>query len=290
MTRAFIGLGSNLGDRLANCGEALRRIEALEGVTLTGVSRAWESEPWGVTEQPAFANAVASVAMSIDAPKLLSALKSIESDMGRETGLRYGPRVIDLDILLVDDEEWDTPELSVPHPRLAEREFVVVPLLELDPDVRTPDGSPIDRASATQGRVVKPLGAIAGFDEITIASAVSKGPDARVEIADESWEPVYERPGYNPVFSRSTALPDSYVDGPSIPGAVPVVEANFAILVLDQLGIPHVWDPFPPEMSSDPYNLSRPFRLLVPASMAERAREAIHEAASAPIEWDDDGL
>ena len=274
-TRAHIGLGSNLGERLANLGEALRRLDSVEGVDVRSVSRAYESEPWGVSDQPPFANAVALAETSLRADQLLGALQDIESSMGRTAGPRNSPRTIDLDILLFGDEEWDTPELTIPHPRMAERDFVITPLLVLDSDAAWPDGSAVTREGVRVGRVIGVISAIPGFEPRT--------------VGDDEWIAVYERPGYSPMFAGLAPIAGGVgaVSARLTPGNMPNMATRFIELVLDQLGIPHVWDPFAPEESVDPYNLSRPFRLMVPSSMAEEASRAIREATNAPIEWED---
>ncbi len=305
MTRAYIALGANLGDRLAQLARALHHIDDLDTAEVWSVSRAYESEPWGVTEQAPFANAVAAVDTELRGDQLLGILKDIESEMGRRPGQRYGPRPIDLDILLIGDDEWVTPDLIIPHPRMLERAFVVVPLLDVAPDARMPDGSRIRREAAVEGRITGVLGPIPGFvdrtawgegDPAVPELATPPGAPAARDAAEgyrsvpesESWVPVYQRPGYNSLFELPSALANGLgsLRGSFVPGAVPNVEANFAQVVLTQMGIPHAWDPFDPELSSDPYNLSRPFRLLAPESMAAEAIAALAEAASAEIEWE----
>jgi 2-amino-4-hydroxy-6-hydroxymethyldihydropteridine diphosphokinase len=152
-TRAYIGMGSNLGDRVGNLSAALRELEATRGVTVAAVSFVYESEPWGVADQPAFANAVAAIDTTLDANALLAACKHIEARLGRVAGVRYGPRAIDLDILLFGDDAIRTADLTVPHPRMLERDFVVTPLLEIAPEATLPGGWPVTRDAAVQGRV-----------------------------------------------------------------------------------------------------------------------------------------
>ncbi len=292
--KAYVALGSNLGDRLDNLAEALRRIDETEHAEVHAVSQVYESEPWGVAGQPPFANAVAVIDTSMRADDLLVVLKEIERGMGRETSVRNGPRVIDLDIVLFGDEEWDTDELVIPHPRMVERDFVVTPLLEVDPEVRMPDGTPITHDGATLGPVTGSLGMIPGFEDRVPASSIvvdSGAPDVVLDSAeqpvplrrplpDEEWVPAWER----------TVEPASIMSMPRNPlsgGLTPDVDAGFCVLILDQLGIPHAWDPFEPGMGSDPYGFVRPFKLLVPASMAAEARRSIEEAVSAPWSWDD---
>jgi 2-amino-4-hydroxy-6-hydroxymethyldihydropteridine diphosphokinase len=158
VTRAYVALGSNVGGRMANLAIALRELEALPGVTVVATSRVYESEPWGGVEQADFANAVAAIDTERGPLSLLRACKAIELAMGREPGVRFGPRVIDLDVLLFGGVTVDTPELEIPHPRMLERDFVVTPLLEIAPDVTLPDGSTVDADLAVEGRVTGVLG------------------------------------------------------------------------------------------------------------------------------------
>ncbi|MGQ9571612.1 MAG: 2-amino-4-hydroxy-6-hydroxymethyldihydropteridine diphosphokinase [Dehalococcoidia bacterium] len=133
----YLGLGANMGDRLANLRAALRRLQTL--ARLEEVSSLYETEPQGVTDQPPFLNAVCRVTTGLEPPALLRFLQNLEHELGRQPGgQRWGPRPIDLDILLYDDRLVDTPELEIPHPRLAERAFVLAPLCELAPQFRHP--------------------------------------------------------------------------------------------------------------------------------------------------------
>lgn len=138
MTRAYLGLGSNLGDRLEN----LRRAVALlreRGVRVVRSSRVYETDPVG-PPQPDYLNAVVEVEARGTAAGLLRAGLGVEEAMGRERMERWGPRVIDIDLLTFGDRTIDEPGLQVPHPRMHERAFVLVPLLELDPDPALPGG------------------------------------------------------------------------------------------------------------------------------------------------------
>lgn len=168
MTGVFIGLGGNLGDRCATLARALDRIAELPGTRLVAVSGVVESEPWGGVEQPPFANAVARFETALSAPALLTELKRVERELGRTGGVRYGPRPVDLDILLFGDQVWDTDDLSVPHPRLAERQFALLPLLEIEPGASRPGGAPFDPAAATEGRIIRRLGALPGYEQDTV--------------------------------------------------------------------------------------------------------------------------
>jgi 2-amino-4-hydroxy-6-hydroxymethyldihydropteridine diphosphokinase len=141
VTAAYLGLGSNLGDRH----ETLQRgidLLAEHGVTTLASSSVWETDPVGGPEgQPAFLNAVIRVETDADPRALLEAARAAEAACGRVRTVRWGPRTLDVDVLLVDGYTSDDPDLTVPHPRIAERAFVVLPLLELDPDARLPDGT-----------------------------------------------------------------------------------------------------------------------------------------------------
>jgi len=173
VTRAYVGIGSNLGDRVANLAAALGALAAVPDIGVTAVSRVYESEPWGVADQPAFANVVVALDTGLSAEALLSACKRIEAELGRVAGVRYGPRAIDLDVLLYGDEAIDSADLTVPHPRLLERDFVVTPLLEIAPGVTLPGGIPVTRDGAIHGRVTGVLG-----ERIVRARGADPGADA----------------------------------------------------------------------------------------------------------------
>jgi 2-amino-4-hydroxy-6-hydroxymethyldihydropteridine diphosphokinase len=139
VTIAYIGLGANLGDREENLRAALELLGKLGPLR---VSSFRETDPVGVTEQPRFVNAVAELETDLGAGALLQQLLEIERELGRDRSReeRWGPRTIDLDILLYGNEVIEEPGLTVPHPRLAERRFVLEPLHELAPDLALPDG------------------------------------------------------------------------------------------------------------------------------------------------------
>jgi 2-amino-4-hydroxy-6-hydroxymethyldihydropteridine diphosphokinase len=128
--RAYVGLGSNLGDRAARLREALVGLAATPGVERVVASAVYETEPVGPPQGP-YLNAVAAIDTTLDAHALLARLAELERAAGRERGLRNAPRTLDLDLLLFADDCIDAPELVVPHPRLHERAFVLVPLAEL---------------------------------------------------------------------------------------------------------------------------------------------------------------
>ena len=138
MTRAYVGLGANLGDRE---GTILAAAERLGPHRLSAIR---ETEPWGLADQPAFLNAVAELETGLPPRALLDRLLEIERELGRvREGPRYGPRTIDLDLLLYGEEVVAEPGLAVPHPRLHERLFVLEPLLELDPGLSVPGRGPV---------------------------------------------------------------------------------------------------------------------------------------------------
>jgi 2-amino-4-hydroxy-6-hydroxymethyldihydropteridine diphosphokinase len=134
MTLAYLALGSNLGDRDGHLAEA-RRLLAEHGARLLRESRVRETEPFGVTDQPPFLNQVLEVEWAGSPRQLLETAKSVERQVGRRPGPRWGPREIDVDILLFGDQAVEEPGLIIPHPGLREREFVREPLRELRPDI-----------------------------------------------------------------------------------------------------------------------------------------------------------
>lgn len=131
--RAYLGIGSNLGERLGHLQLAVDQLATTDGVTVVGVSPVYETDPVGGPEQPDFLNAVVAVDTVLDAHELLRVAQAIETEAERVRTVRWGPRTLDVDVLLVGDERIDDPDLVVPHPRLAERAFVLVPLADLDP-------------------------------------------------------------------------------------------------------------------------------------------------------------
>jgi 2-amino-4-hydroxy-6-hydroxymethyldihydropteridine diphosphokinase len=131
--RTFVGLGSNLGDREAQIRLAIDELARLPGTRLSRASSLYDSEPVGEVEQPNFLNAVAQLDSELTARQLLWNLLLVERRLGRVRTTRWGPRAIDLDLLLYGDLVVDEPDLQVPHPELTRRSFVLVPLVELDP-------------------------------------------------------------------------------------------------------------------------------------------------------------
>ncbi len=141
MSRAYIGMGSNEGDRLENLKSGAAALALGDDVVVVGKSGVYDSEPVGLADQPDFLNAVIAVETTLDPYQLLSFIHKIELDHGRQRITRWGPRTLDLDILLFGNLEQDDPKLLIPHPRLKERRFVLEPLLEVNPDSRLPDGT-----------------------------------------------------------------------------------------------------------------------------------------------------
>jgi 2-amino-4-hydroxy-6-hydroxymethyldihydropteridine diphosphokinase len=132
----YLALGSNLGDRLANLDSALASMPA--GVKVLARSPVYETPPWGLTDQPDFLNMVVKGETRLSPLRLLARLKKLEKALGRTLSVLYGPRLIDIDILFYNDLVLDTPDLTIPHPHLHERSFVLVPLADLAADLVHP--------------------------------------------------------------------------------------------------------------------------------------------------------
>jgi len=133
VVKAYIGLGSNLGDPVEYLRKGLAELKIQDGIKVTGVASVYKTEPIGYEAQDWFANTVVEVETELKPLELLRVLQDIEYRLGRVRTIRWGPRTLDLDILLYGEEEIHLPELEVPHPRITERAFVVVPLEELAP-------------------------------------------------------------------------------------------------------------------------------------------------------------
>jgi 2-amino-4-hydroxy-6-hydroxymethyldihydropteridine diphosphokinase len=140
--RAYVGLGSNLGDREATIRRAVELLAERPGIEVVAVSTLRETDPVGYEDQPRFLNGAVALEVELTGRGLLDELLEVERALGRDRQreARWGPRTIDLDLLLYGGETVDEPGLTVPHPRLAERQFVLEPLHELDPDLILPDG------------------------------------------------------------------------------------------------------------------------------------------------------
>jgi 2-amino-4-hydroxy-6-hydroxymethyldihydropteridine diphosphokinase len=138
VTLAYVGLGANLGAREETLRHAVERLRDAEGVDVVAVSSLRETEPVGVVNQPPFLNGAAQLDTDLPPRQLLDLLLEIERSLGRVRGERWGPRVVDLDLLLYGGEIVDEPGLRIPHPRLHERRFALDPLAELDPGLEIP--------------------------------------------------------------------------------------------------------------------------------------------------------
>lgn len=139
MTTSYIGIGSNVGDRLEFCRKAVEALDSAAGVRVTQVSSLYETAPVGGPPQRSFINVVVKIETDLEPRPLLETCKRIEQSLGRDaTDLRWGPRVADLDILLYGSEKVSEPDLEIPHARLKERRFALVPLLEIEPDLTDP--------------------------------------------------------------------------------------------------------------------------------------------------------
>jgi 2-amino-4-hydroxy-6-hydroxymethyldihydropteridine diphosphokinase len=136
LTVAVLGLGGNIGDTRQLLAAAIDRLKGRPGIGVDAVSALYRTPPWGKTDQPPFLNAAARIETSLSARGLLEAVLSVERQLGRERSERWGPRTVDIDILLFGDEAIDEPGLHVPHPRLTERAFALAPLVDVMPDAR----------------------------------------------------------------------------------------------------------------------------------------------------------
>lgn len=136
--QAFVALGANIGDPITTLRSALAELAKMEDTRLVVASSLYRTAPVGLTNQPDFINAVAELETTLSAPNLLAALFKIEAEFGRIRKDRNGPRSLDLDLLLYDDLKLDTPQLTLPHPRLHLRAFVLAPLAEIAPDIALP--------------------------------------------------------------------------------------------------------------------------------------------------------
>ena len=135
---AYIGIGSNIGDKLNNCKKAISEILRVDHHKLLAKSSLFKTQPVGYTSQDWFVNGVIKIETDLEAFELLHTLKTIESKMGRSESFRWGPRTIDLDILFFDTIEIQTEDLQIPHPLIQNRRFVLVPLVEIDRNLTHP--------------------------------------------------------------------------------------------------------------------------------------------------------
>ena len=143
MTVAYIGIGSNVGERREFVRRAVAALDGDPGIEVLAASSLYETTPIGGPPQRSFVNLVAKIDTSLEPRSLLELCKAIESRLGRQpSDMRWGPRVADLDVLLFGDEKVNEANLEIPHPRMAQRKFVLVPLLEIDPEIADPWGDP----------------------------------------------------------------------------------------------------------------------------------------------------
>lgn len=256
MTTAYIALGSNMGDRLGNLSRAVDAVAHVTQTHVTKVSHAYESVPAYELDQPHYLNACIEVSTAIEPEALLGFLLDIENEMGRVREAENGPRVIDLDLLLYGDEERASDELNLPHPGIAERDFVVTPLLEIAPRTKLPDGTALQRSQATVGMVIRDYGAV---------------PDAGVThnmpIEDVEWT----------VVSQSEWVQD----------AVSGFDAALQLdrQVLEAEGIPFAFEPYEPGVDMDPFGMPIVFKLLVPDQYAAQASALLAAVDAAPPQF-----
>lgn len=138
MTTAYLGLGTNLGERWANLRDACQLLASEPGLGVVRSSKVYETEPWGVAEQPKFLNCALEISTTLRPEPLLVACKNVEKELGRRPGVRWGPRLIDVDILLYGGDVVKLPHLEIPHPRLHLRTFALLTLADVAPDAVHP--------------------------------------------------------------------------------------------------------------------------------------------------------
>ena len=256
MTVAYIGLGSNLADRLGMLAKAVGAIEHLPETRVAKISHVYESAPALVEAQPNFLNAVVEVDTMLEPEDLLRALLDVEDTLGRVRAASKGPRLIDLDLLLYGDEEIESDELIVPHPGIAERDFVLTPLLEIAPRIVLPNGTHLRRSEGVVGTVLRDYGAMPPADQ-----------EHNMPLGDVEWVEV----------ARSESLNDTVAGFDAA--------LQFKRDVLDDEGIPYVFEPYEPGVDVDPFGLPTEFKLLVPSEQAERAVQLLEEVERAPLQY-----
>jgi 2-amino-4-hydroxy-6-hydroxymethyldihydropteridine diphosphokinase len=209
--RAAIGIGSNLRNPARNVRNALRALSET-GKTIA-VSHLYASKPWGKSGQPDFCNAVAIIETELRPRELLTALKRLETRLGRTPGERWGPRVIDLDVLTYGDQRVDEPDLQIPHPRLYERAFALVPLAEIDPRFEAavaalPPGESVALMSEDEQRPGDLSEGLA--DRVrALAQAFLKTDLVRLRIEDENEDAIELRRRPSPAPSAEEAHPQA---------------------------------------------------------------------------------
>jgi 2-amino-4-hydroxy-6-hydroxymethyldihydropteridine diphosphokinase len=194
---AFLGLGSNVGDRIETLTAAVYAIDDVDGVVVEDVSGVYETDPWpppddprSVTQEP-YHNLVVRAVTTLDPHELLAETQLIERALGRDRGreVRWGPRTIDIDLLIVGDRQVDSDELTLPHPRMHERAFVLVPLVEVMPGGALPDGR----------RIATLLGALTPIEGIDLVLRLDDVPTRRIARPEGPSAPPasFTRPGTN---------------------------------------------------------------------------------------------
>ncbi|WEK49558.1 MAG: 2-amino-4-hydroxy-6-hydroxymethyldihydropteridine diphosphokinase [Candidatus Kaistia colombiensis] len=158
MTDAYLGLGSNLGDREAMLRAAISALAATPGVRVTAVSSLYETPPWGPVPQGPYLNACIALDTTLSARDVLDLGLRIERDHGRERAIRWGPRTLDIDLLLYGDATIDEEGLIVPHPRMTERAFVLVPLAEIAPELNVAGGAVRDILAGVETDEIRKVG------------------------------------------------------------------------------------------------------------------------------------
>jgi len=161
--RCYLGLGSNLGAKARNLAAALSLLARRPGLSLQRVSSVYRTRPVGLPHQPDFLNLVASVDSELSPTDLLKAALYAEKQLGRVRTVRWGPRTVDVDILLIDQLQIAEPSLTVPHPRLRERQFVLTPLAEIAPDLELPGGDIVQDLAEGESRAVCRVGRLAAL-------------------------------------------------------------------------------------------------------------------------------
>ena len=136
MKLAYLSLGSNIGDKKKYLYDAIKLLDGYKGIRIVKLSSLYETSPWGYTEQDLFMNLVFLIETSLSPVELLDCCQSIEQELGRVRLIKWGPRVIDVDILLFEDETINTERLTIPHPFMTERDFVMIPLCEIAKDLK----------------------------------------------------------------------------------------------------------------------------------------------------------
>lgn len=212
--RAVIGVGANLGDRLATIEAAVWALHDADHIQVADVSGIYETAPWGDVDQPAYLNAVVVVTTTLSPRALLADLQATEAGFGRDRSReqRWGPRTLDLDLLLYGDVEVDGDDLVVPHPRMRERAFVLVPLMEVMPGLVLPDGTRLTSLLADLAPMDEDIDLFVRLDGLPGRTGIQRpaGPSSGpAQVADPTG-----RSGRRPTGQRR--LDDE--DDPSAPG------------------------------------------------------------------------